>query len=183
MKKLFLLALGACALTQNLKAETVLQQMGRAQDTLAQVEVARFQQEQADRADKIRDQIRQAAIAAQAVREAREAALEKEIERCLLAGLPLPTEASWESPTSAEIARAEFANLMRVSMSARVHQEHSNPQVSELPTAANFPTNDSDFRAYLASLGFGHVSAIELAQVRLWMAAQGIRYVPALSTR
>jgi hypothetical protein len=143
---LFLVAASARAQDSARAQETVSQQMGRAQDTMAQVAVARFQQEQADRADKIRDEIGQAALAARQAQEAREAALEKEIERCLLAGSPLPTEATWEPPTANEISRAKFADSMREQMNARVHQEYSNSGVMALPSS------DSDQNIHISQL-------------------------------
>jgi hypothetical protein len=121
MKRMFLLLSVAILGAAGARAqETVLQQMGRSQDTMAQIAVARFQQEQADRAAKEADEIRQVALAAQAAREAREADLEKEIERCLQAGLPVPTEASWVKPTSYEQERAKFHALMWEQMNDRL---------------------------------------------------------------
>jgi hypothetical protein len=152
------------------------QSMARSEDTMAQVDVARFQLELADRAAKRADEIKQAAIAAREAQEARDADLEKEIERCLQAGLPVPTEATWVKPTAYEQERAKFHDSMREQMNARVHREYSNPTTMALPST----DSDQTIRDFLATRGYKNLSQADIDGVRALLMRHGLHHISQL---
>jgi hypothetical protein len=168
MKRFFLLALGACALAGNVKAqtETVWQQVGRALDTQAQVDVVREQRMQ-------RQEARQNAID---FAEARALAEQQAQERALAALI----KKAADDKAFVEACRAQSARREAVGYP---NGPKFNPALTEgdpIPSIANLYDDEAAIRLYLHDSGYSDLSDGEIAKVRAYMHAHGIRHVSQL---
>jgi hypothetical protein len=150
IKKTLLISLTVIGFVFRASAETVFQQMGRAQDTMAEVAIATEERARRAEAQAYADRLAQAQAQIAAEQQAR----------------------AQQRAADEKRAREQF-DVNSLAMNARVRWEYSNPLVKMLPSS----DSDSAIRDYLATKGYKSVSGDDLAKIRFLMFQYNIRHI------
>ena len=171
MKRIFLFALGACALGGNLQAETVLQQMGNAQEIQAQVAVAAEARQ--ERQEAIENA--QRAVEAQALAKEKADAELKALEpwfKALFAQGYRPHDRELAAQYDKWLKHNAVANHLFDVDSVRVTEGDPVPFTGGYDDAATI-------RVYLHDSGYS-LSDAQIQQVSTYMHTKGIKHVSEL---